>query len=65
MRIRLVRKLAERIDGVDLSGCTVGDVVDFSPMDAGLLLAEGWGLLERRRIDRAEDVAKKVRPFSQ
>src|SRR5215470_4745013 len=42
MRIRLTRKLAEFIDGVDLRGFQVGDVVDLAAADAKLLIAEGW-----------------------
>ena len=47
-RVRLTRKLADVIDGVDLTGCTVGDTVDLAPRDAFLLLSEGWALPERR-----------------
>jgi len=42
MKIRLTRKLAEFIDGVDLRSFQVGDVVDLTAADANLLLAEGW-----------------------
>ena len=45
MRIRLTRRLAEHINGIDLSGCAVGDVIDLSQHDAHLLVAEGWALL--------------------
>jgi hypothetical protein len=41
--VRLTRKLAERIDGVDLSESHVGDTLYLSPHDAELLVAEGWG----------------------
>lgn len=42
MRIRLTRKLADCLDGVDLSHYSVGDVLDLPRRDAHLLLAEGW-----------------------
>ena len=42
MRIRLTRKLADYLDGVDLSACKEGDVVELSDHDAELLIAEGW-----------------------
>ena len=42
MQVRLTKKLAEVIDGVDLSDRRVGDVVDLPRHDAEILLAEGW-----------------------
>lgn len=44
MRVRLTRKLAERIDGIDLSGRSVGDVLDLPDREALCLIAEGWAL---------------------
>ena len=46
MRIRLTRKFAERIDGVDLSRSRVGDVMDLPVHEARTLIAEGWAVLE-------------------
>ena len=40
--VRLTRKYAEAIDGVDLSGRKVGDKLELSPRDARMLIAEGW-----------------------
>lgn len=45
MRVRLTKKLAERIDGVDLSRWRVGQVLDLPLEDARLLLAEQWATL--------------------
>jgi hypothetical protein len=42
MQVRLTRKLAETIDGIDLSSHEVGDVFDLPAAEAQLLLAEGW-----------------------
>jgi len=42
MRIRLTRKLADCIDGVDLSHYSVGEMLDLPERDARLLIAEGW-----------------------
>jgi hypothetical protein len=51
--IRLTRKLAERIDGIDISGRTVGDVFQLPWQSARLLIAEGWAeIIERRRKPR-------------
>jgi hypothetical protein len=49
VRLRLTKKLAEEIDGVDLHGHEVGDVVDLPPQEATLLMAEQWAFPERRR----------------
>jgi hypothetical protein len=48
MKVRLTRKYAEEIDGVDLRDKQVGDVIDMSKDEAGLLVAEKWALPERR-----------------
>jgi hypothetical protein len=42
MQVRLTRKLAETIDGIDLSSHEVGDVFDLPAAEAQLLLAEEW-----------------------
>ena len=40
--VRLVRKLADVIDGIDLRKRQVGDVLYLSGGEARLLIAEGW-----------------------
>jgi hypothetical protein len=44
MRVRLIKKFAEKIDGVDLSGRSVGDLLNLKPRDAKLLIAEQWAI---------------------
>ena len=44
--VRLIRKHAEMIDGVDLEGVAVGDRIRLLPRDADLLIAEGWAVLD-------------------
>jgi len=44
MRVKLIRKFAECIDGVDLSGSIVGDMLDLPRRAAWLLKAEGWAI---------------------
>ena len=57
MRVRLIKKFAEKIDGVDLSGLTVGDLLNLQPREANLLIAEQWAVpggesnLETRQSD--------------
>jgi hypothetical protein len=51
--VRLIRKYAEVIDGVDLTDCHVGDRLPLASRDARVLMAEGWAepapARERRR----------------
>jgi hypothetical protein len=42
MHITLLRKLADIVDGIDLSGHVVGNVIDLPDEHADLLVAEGW-----------------------
>ena len=44
MRIRLTRRLASSIDGIDLSARRVGDVFDLTGAEGELLIAEGWAM---------------------
>lgn len=53
MKVRLVKKHAERIDGIDLTGRQAGDVFDLPPPEATLLLAEQWAKPERRERSQA------------
>ena len=45
VRIRLTRKLASQLNGVDLSLFKVGDVVRLPERDAMMLVLEGWAEL--------------------
>jgi hypothetical protein len=54
MLVRLTRKLANCLDGVDLSHFHVGDLIEVPRHDAQVLMAEGWaepsaGALNTRR----------------
>jgi hypothetical protein len=42
MQIRLTRKFAAVLDGIDLSLYSVGEIVDMPEHDAVLLIAEAW-----------------------
>ena len=41
-RVRLIRKFAEKINGIDLSHAATGDELELSARDAEMLIAEGW-----------------------
>jgi hypothetical protein len=56
MRIRLTRKLCDRIDGIDLSRYRVGDVLDLSMYEAALLIAEGWA----EKVDSSSDAGSRA-----
>jgi hypothetical protein len=65
MRVRLTRKLAERIDGVDLSRHKIGDCLDLPESEGQLLLAEQWAFLERRAVDRGKHAGHPEQRSSQ
>lgn len=44
MRVRLVRKFANALNGIDLSKVSVGDVINLLPHQAAMLVAEGWAV---------------------
>ncbi len=56
MRIRLTRKLAPYLDGIDVSACHEGDVLDLPWRQAELLIAESWAtiVLHESRRQSAE-----------
>jgi hypothetical protein len=42
MKVKLVRKFANAINGIDLSRVSVGDIVELGAYHAALLISEGW-----------------------
>jgi hypothetical protein len=65
IRVRLIRKLAERIDGVDLSHREAGQTFEVSTSDARLLIAEGWAVpAESSRFGGKEPLVVERRRFS-
>ena len=53
MRVHLTRKLAESVDGVDLSTHREGDTFDLPTRQAELLIAEQWATPVVRRTAEA------------
>lgn len=41
-RVRLTKKFAKLIDGVDISRAQAGDEIEVSAEEARILIAEGW-----------------------
>ena len=48
MKVVLTRKLAQVVDGIDISGYGVGDLLDLPTPEARLLVAERWATPDRR-----------------
>jgi hypothetical protein len=44
LKVRLTKRFAETINGVDLSKFRPGDVLDLTRNDAAVLLTEGWAV---------------------
>jgi hypothetical protein len=68
MRVRVTRKLADLINGIDLSSRHVGDIIELPGRDAEILIAEGWAKLiqsnsrgHARRGARAEAADRPLR----
>jgi hypothetical protein len=56
MKVRLTKKLAESIDGINLGTSRVGDVLELSEPEARLLIAENWATARERRQEQARTV---------
>ncbi len=55
LKVRLTRKLAQIINGIDLSRARAGEELELSTRDAEVLIAEGWAAL----LDSAQDRAPR------
>jgi hypothetical protein len=44
VKVTLTRKLARVINGVDLTACHEGEIIDIRDQDARVLIAEGWAV---------------------
>lgn len=53
MRIRLIRKLANVLNGVDLTHCRVGNTLDVELSTAQMLVAEEWAEPVEQKRDSA------------
>ena len=59
MRVKLTRKLADHLDGIDLSEYRAGDVLDLSQGDAELLIAERWAIPAKADTDQAAETRQR------
>jgi hypothetical protein len=57
VKIRLTKKFAAIINDVNLTRVQVGEVINASPRDAGVLLAEGWAVpIDEKEVEAADVV---------
>ncbi len=61
IRIRLIKKLAAVLNGLDLSALCVGDVIELPDSAARMMIAEGWA--EPEAPARTFLVPQTVTPF--
>jgi hypothetical protein len=59
MRVKLTNKLAEKMEGVDLSLYADGDVIDLSHADALLLIRGGWAEPVRANEERIAAIPRQ------
>jgi hypothetical protein len=66
MRIRLIKKFANMINGIDLTRARVGRLMTVSDRDGEMLIAEGWAVPHFRASTtpgRPHDAADRTRPL--
>lgn len=62
MQVKLIRKFANALNGVDLSSVRVGDILDLSAYHAALLITEGWAEAVPQAKGRVVDLQSSTRP---
>lgn len=62
MLVRLTLKLANLMDGIDVSRIRQGDLIDLSDAEAMLLVAEGWAIEVGGNGHRASSVIPDLKP---
>ena len=67
MRVQLIKKLAEMLDGIDVSAHQQGDILNLTRSECALLVAEGWavresgvGAVERGKLNSSLALPTKV-----
>lgn len=58
--VRLVRKLAEEINDLDLSRFVVGDVIEVPGHTALMLMGEGWAVPMESAVLTSRDISRPV-----
>jgi hypothetical protein len=55
VKLRLTKRFADAIDGISLARCRVGDVIDFPPDEARVLLASEWAVIAEPQMSEVPD----------
>jgi hypothetical protein len=55
MKIRLIKRFADAIDGISLARCRIGDVIDLAPHEARVLLDSEWAVIVEPPISNVVD----------
>ena len=63
--VRLTKKLAASLNGIDVSALRVGDVIELPDSAARMMIAEGWAEPEAApaRTSRVPPLTETVTPF--
>jgi hypothetical protein len=59
--IRLIRKRAEQLDGIDMSAHCAGDVLEVPRYEAELLIAEAWVVADELQSGAVPAVSSRCR----
>ena len=62
MKVVLTRKLADCVDGIDITAYRVGDVLDLPAVEAHTLMAEAWAMPDRRREPATPPSSERRKP---
>ena len=54
MKVRLMKKLADQLDGIDVADRREGDILDLPSREAKMLVEERWAMVERREHSAAD-----------
>jgi hypothetical protein len=63
VKVVLLQKLADWMDGVDVSTCAVGDLLDVPEKNAAALIAEQWAVPDRRQKTRSPERERRATPL--
>jgi hypothetical protein len=61
MQVRLIKKLAACVNGLNIDGVAVGDVMSLPDRTALMMLAEGWA--ERVRVEPMKVASSPATPI--
>jgi hypothetical protein len=63
-KVRLTRKFADHLDGVDVSKARAGEQIELTEHEADLLIAEGWAVPADHTVIAHDTPAERLPPKS-